>query len=77
MGEMDGSQTPPRLRRWTHRLGLFRKSFYRCDGIKFPKVFPGGAAIKNAPAMQETGIRSLGWEDPLEEKMATHFNILA
>ena len=73
----DGPQTPPRLRRWTHPLGLFRKSFYRRDGIKFPKVFPGGAAVKNAPARQETGIRSLGWEDPLEEKMATHFNILA
>ena len=27
---------------------------------------------KNLPAMQETWIRSLGWEDPLEEVMATH-----
>ena len=26
---------------------------------------------------QETQVRSLGWEDPLEEKMATHFSILA
>jgi hypothetical protein len=27
--------------------------------------------------MQETGVLSLGWQDPLEEAMATHFNILA
>ena len=33
--------------------------------------------VKNLPAMQETWIRSLGWEDPLEEFMATHSNILA
>ena len=26
--------------------------------------------------MQETGVKSLGWEDPLEKGMATHFNIL-
>jgi len=31
---------------------------------------------KNSSAMWETWIRSLGWEDPLEEGMATHFNIL-
>ena len=28
------------------------------------------------PAMWETGVRSLGWEDPLEEGMATHFSIV-
>ena len=34
--------------------------------------------IKNLPAMQETRVRSLGWEDPLEEEeMATHSIILA
>ena len=33
--------------------------------------------VKNLPAMQETRIRSLGWEDPLEKGMATHFSILA
>ena len=32
---------------------------------------------KNLPAMQETWGRSLGWEDPLEKKVATHFNMLA
>ena len=33
--------------------------------------------VKNLPAMQETQIRSLGWEDPLEKEMATHSSILA
>ena len=32
---------------------------------------------KNVPAMWETWIRSLGWEDPLEGGMATHSSILA
>ena len=31
----------------------------------------------NLPAMQETGVQSLGQEDPLEEGMATHSSILA
>ena len=33
--------------------------------------------VKNSPAMQETWVESVGWEDPLEEGMATHFRILA
>ena len=33
--------------------------------------------VKNLPAVQETWVRSLGWEDPLEEGMATHSSILA
>ena len=33
--------------------------------------------VKNLPAMKETQVRSLGWEDPLEEGMATHTSILA
>jgi len=32
--------------------------------------------VKNPPAMQETWVWSLGWEDPLEEGMATHSSIL-
>ena len=32
--------------------------------------------VKNLPAMQETSVRFLGWEDPLEEDMATHSSIL-
>ena len=33
--------------------------------------------VKSLPAMQETQVPSLGWEDPLEKKMATHSRILA
>ena len=33
--------------------------------------------VKNLPAMQETWVPSLGWEDPLEEGMATHSSFLA
>ena len=33
--------------------------------------------VKNPPAKQEMQVQSLGWEDPLEEEIATHSNILA
>ena len=33
--------------------------------------------VRNPPAMKETWVQSLGWEDPLEEEMATHYSILA
>ena len=42
--------------------------------------FAGGSAVKNPPAVKETSemwVRSLSWEDPLEEGMATHSIILA
>ena len=39
--------------------------------------FPLAQTVKNLPGMQETGVRSLGWEDPLEKGMATHSGILA
>ena len=32
--------------------------------------------VKNLPAMQETLVQFLGWEDPLEKRQATHFSIL-
>ena len=33
--------------------------------------------VKCLPSMQETGVQSLGWEDPLEKEMATHSSSLA
>ena len=33
--------------------------------------------VKNPPAMQETWVQSVGWEDSLEKGMATHYNIPA
>ena len=37
----------------------------------------GNSVVKNLPAMQETWVRFLGWEDPLEKEMATHSSVLA
>ena len=45
-----------------------------------PPVFMGSLVaqlVKNPPAMWESWVRSLGWEDPLEEGKATHSGILA
>ena len=39
--------------------------------------FPGGSVVKILPVMQETRVRSLGQEDPLEKGMATHSSFLA
>ena len=44
------------------------------------KGFPSGSVVNNLPATQETQetwVRSLGWEDPLEEGTATHSSIFA
>ena len=41
------------------------------------KDFPLAQLLKNLPAMQENQVRFLGWEDPLENEMATHSSILA
>ena len=38
---------------------------------------PDGQMLKNLPVMWETWVQSLGWEDPMEKGMATHFSILA
>ena len=40
-------------------------------------AFPGGPEVKNLPAMQETRVWSLGWEDALEKEMAAHSSILS
>ena len=43
-------------------------------------VCTGGSAVNNFPTMQETQetwVKSMGWEDPVEEGMATHSSILA
>ena len=51
------------------------------EGIAYPLWYswasPVAQMIKNLPAMQETWLRSLGQEDPLEERMGTHSSILA
>ena len=39
--------------------------------------FLGSSVVKNLPVMQETQVRFLGWEDPLEKGMATHSSTVA
>ena len=39
--------------------------------------FPGGSAIKNLPAVLETWVQSMHWEDSQEKEMAGHSSILA
>ena len=45
--------------------------------IDICRGFPGGSAVKNPHAKQETQVPSLGREDPLEKEMVTHSRILA
>ena len=51
------------------------------EGIGYPLQYSWASLVaqlvKNLPAVRETWVRSLGWEDPLEEEMATHPSILA
>ena len=51
------------------------------EGIGYPLQYAWASLVtqlvKNPPAMRETRIRSLGWEDPLEKGKATHSSILA
>ena len=51
------------------------------EGIGYPLQYSWASLmaqlINNSPAMWETWVQSLGWEDPLEEGMATHSRILA
>ena len=68
---------PYRLKRNCRRIHLF---FNYVGEFKFPLPqigFPGGSGGKNLPAMQETWVQSLGWENSLEEEMATHYSIFA
>ena len=48
--------------------------FYK--GLQFQLTSLVAQMAKHLPTMQETGVQSLGWEDPLEKEMATHSSIL-
>ena len=60
----------PKGKPTTHMKGPSRKQGPKtalCEEVLHKGDFPGGSAVKNPPAMQETRIRSLGQEDPLEK----------
>ena len=48
------------------------------EGIgQYPRASLVAKMVKNPPAMQDTWVQSLGWEDPLEEELETHSSIIA
>ena len=53
---------------------MYQKTFY--GPYPFIRASLVAQLAKNLPAMQEISVRFLGWEDPLEEGMATHFSVL-
>ena len=58
--------------------GLIRKNYLQiCLGYLPLRASLGAQTVKNLRGMQETQVRSLGREDPLEKEMATHSSILA
>ena len=63
---------------WIYKRTVTPK--WEAEPMKFRNGYPRASLIaqlvKNAPAMQETPIRSLGREDPLEKQKATHFSAL-
>ena len=79
---------PGRAPGWARRQPLQRLSLPECAHSPWKDVtiwhthpFTGASLLaqrlKRLPAMRETRVRSLGWEDPLEKEMATHSSILA
>ena len=49
----------------------------KCSNSKLTRASLVAQLVKNPPAVWETWVRSLGWEDPLEKGMTTHSSILA
>ena len=50
--------------------------FHNCRLLRDFRVISVAQLVKNSPAMRETWVRSLGWEDSLEKGKATHSSIL-
>ena len=72
-------QVPFTVSREQYLLELFHfpKGPYNRGLPSNPRASLVAQTVKNLPAMQETQVRSLCWEDPLEKGMATHSSILA
>ena len=75
-GESPWAEEPGVLQSIAHReLDPTDATIHTCLGLLMS--FPGGSVVKNLPAVQETWVQFLSCEDPLEEEMTTHSNILA
>ena len=60
-----------------HLLGMLEHILMNKEELQYNSTSLIVQMIKNLPAMRETQVWSLGWEDPLAEETATHFSILA
>ena len=62
---------PPQYKKQNKKQSIFLSASNQIWTFLIPQL------IKNLPAMQETWVQFLGWDDPVEKKMATHSSILA
>ena len=58
-------------------MARLNRNYHRVDNLELIRASLVAQRLKRRPAMQETWVRSLGREDPLEKEMATHSSILA
>ena len=69
------------MRKLTCEIHIFLLHFSQVqkknESVQVPRASLMAQRLKRLPAMRETWVRSLGWEDPLEKEMATHSSILA
>ena len=72
-------QSPLPFRLTSFKLGLGQRSPGEgiCYMLQYSWASLMAQLVKNLPAVWETWVRSLGWEDPLERGKATHSSILA
>ena len=64
------------IKRVGHNLETKPQTIFICIEVQLILIFSGDSVVKNPSAKQDL-VQSLGWEDPLEEEMATHSSILA
>ena len=60
-----------------HLFSMHITSFWSSPCPTLTRASLVAQSVKDLPAVQETWVQSLGWEDPLEKEMATHSSILA
>ena len=77
MSERDPKSWRASVIAWGSPTELRPASHRQCCSAQPPDPIPGVQLVKIPPAMLETWVQSLGWEDPLEKGKATHSSILA
>ena len=62
---------------WGHKESDMSERLHFLSSSRYEGASLVAQLVKNLPSIWETRVQSLGWEDPLEEGMATHSGILA